>query len=202
MNKVIALSISDMLSELRCFFISRKFTKASVALQLAMNIHNGTRKDGVTPEWAHQVNIAYYLYTINSALRLPEDAIILGLLHDVFEDHPGALSNIEVINYFGMDILEGMNSLTYKGSKNKYYEELKGSYTASIVKGVDRMHNLQTMAGVFTRDKVKSYIEETREYVLPMLYHAKNRTVNLQTPAYANIIYVMENQIRLIEAAF
>ena len=34
---------------------------------------------------------------------------------------------------------------------------------------IDRCHNVSSMAGTFSVEKLKSYIEETRHYVLPLL---------------------------------
>ena len=43
------------------------------------------------------------------------------------------------------------------------------------------------MAGTFTTEKLKSYIAETREYVLPLL-----RRVKYEYPEEANILFVLK----------
>jgi hypothetical protein len=61
------------------------------------------------------------------------------------------------------------------------------------------MHNLQTMVGVFTFEKQKTYIVEVRVLFLPMLKAAR-RNFPQQVLAYENIKHVLLSQIELIEA--
>lgn len=44
-----------------------------------------------------------------------------------------------------------------------------------MTKLIDRCHNVSGMAGTFSVEKLKSCIEETRNYVLPLLRRVKNR---------------------------
>lgn len=64
------------------------------------------------------------------------------------------------------------------------------SKEASITKLIDRCHNVSSMAGTFTIEKLKSYIEETRGYVLPLL-----RQVNEKYPDEANILFILKYHI-------
>jgi (p)ppGpp synthase/HD superfamily hydrolase len=50
-----------------------------------------------------------------------------------------------------------------------YYRKIKDNRYTSIVKGADRLHNLMTMVGVFSNEKMQSYIDETKEYIIPIL---------------------------------
>lgn len=65
---------------------------------------------------------------------------------------------------------------------------------ASLAKGIDRMHNHQSMHGVFSAEKQKSCIEETETYILPMLHVARNQFPQ-QEAAYQNIKHVLQTQI-------
>ncbi|MBO5360051.1 MAG: hypothetical protein J6B25_04320 [Clostridia bacterium] len=46
------------------------------------------------------------------------------------------------------------------------------------------------MAGTFTTEKLRAYIEETREYVLPLLIQVKDRY-----PDEANILFILKYHI-------
>ncbi len=54
---------------LRYWLLGRQWHLASEALEFAQAYHTGTRKDGVTPEMAHQVHVAHYQRTLAAALR-------------------------------------------------------------------------------------------------------------------------------------
>lgn len=71
-----------------------------------------------------------------------------------------------------------------------YYREVGESRVASIVKLLDRCDNVSTMAGVFSVEKINQYIEETREYVLPLLRRAKD-----QWPSDSNALFVLKYHI-------
>ena len=44
-------------------------TRVTHALELVYQYHNGVRKDGVTPEWFHQLSILMYLMTMESSFE-------------------------------------------------------------------------------------------------------------------------------------
>ncbi len=72
---------------------------------------------------------------------------------------------------------------------------------ASIGKGGDRMHNLQSMIGVFTKDKQKNYVTEAENKIIPMLKLAR-RNFPQQELAYENIKLVLNTQMQLIKATW
>ena len=72
-------------------------------------------------------------------------------------------------------------------AKERYYEDLLQSREASICKLIDRCHNVSSMAGTFSVEKLKSYIEETRHYVVPLL-----RKVKLKYPEDSEILFVLK----------
>ena len=88
-----------------------------------------------------------------------------------------------------------------KGIEKKtdsYYNEIAEDPIPSVVKPADRMHNVQTMIGVFSVEKREAYIEETHHYVLPMLKKAK-RSFPEQETVYENEKHILLSQIELIE---
>ncbi|MNV48904.1 hypothetical protein D3C71_1408340 [compost metagenome] len=68
----------------------------------------------------------------------------------------------------------------------------------SLAKLCDRIHNLQSMAGVFTLAKQKAYIDEVFELFFPMLKEAK-RNFPWHTSAYENIKWMLKSQIDLLQ---
>ena len=59
-----------------------------------------------------------------------------------------------------------------------------------MTKLIDRCHNVSSMAGTFSVEKLKSYIEETRQYVLPLLRKVKNKY-----PEDANVLFALKYHI-------
>lgn len=91
---------------------------------------------------------------------------------------------------------------TWRGKsfdEDTLFEAMADCPVASVVKGGDRIHNLQSMVGVFTLEKKRSYLEETERQILPMLKRAE-RNFPEQEPAYKNIRTVLKMQVSLVDA--
>ena len=94
-------------------------------------------------------------------------------------------------------------SKVYQGKKKdmpSYFKAIENCPIASIVKGADRIHNLQSMPGVFSKEKQKEYINEVNTYFLPMIKSA-SYLFPKQSLAYFNIKHMMKSQIYLIEVS-
>lgn len=183
---------------LRYFLIGKQYFRAADALEFAAAYHTGTRKDGVTPEFQHQIEIAHYLRTLIPSLMYPEEVIATSFLHDVTEDYD--VPNLMIRERFGDRIADAVYRLDKTGKvAHLYFGGLAECPVSSIVKGGDRSHNLQTMVGVFNRDKQRHYCKEVTDHFLPMLKQAR-RTFISQEAAYENIKHVLESQCELIEA--
>lgn len=172
------------------------------AMDFAERYHQGLRKDGVTPEFQHQIEIAQYLRTIHRSLQYPAQTITCALLHDVMEDYN---IDIEVIRtQFGEVVADATwrltkKTLTLKKTMADYFAELAKCPIASTVKGADRINNLQSMVGVFTKEKQISYAKEVVDLFLPMLKVAR-RAFPVQEPVYENIKLVLTHQLEFLEA--
>lgn len=188
-------------SAIRHWLLGRSWHTALQALEYAQNFHPGLRKDGVTPSFQHQLSIIYYIRTLENHLTHPENTIAVSCLHDTPEDADVGFA--EITSLFGDQISKSVKLLTkkHRGSKKQpeaYYGEIATDDIASIVKGADRVNNIQTMIGVFTKEKQVDYIRETTDLVLPMLKTSR-RAFSRQEPAYQNIKIMLQNQIALIE---
>lgn len=178
---------------LRYFLLGREFYMAADALEYGAQYHTGTRKDGVTPEYQHQIEIAHYVRTLLPSLMFPEDTIAACLLHDVPEDY--GVPHAEIANRFGTKV--GRAVFLMDKNSNARFEDIGMDPIASVAKGGDRVHNLQSMSGVFTREKQLKYIEEAKTKFLPMLKTAR-RMFPKQETAYENIKHMMNSQVQLL----
>lgn len=183
---------------LRYFLLGKGFYKAADALEFAGSYHTGFRKDGITPEFQHQIEITHYLRTLIPSLMFPEETLTTALLHDVTEDY-GVLSST-ITERYGSDISQAVQLLDKNGkSLEFYFSGIANNPIASIVKGGDRMHNIQTMVGVFSPEKQLKYINEVEDHFLPMLKTARRKFVS-QESAYENIKHILTSQLELLKA--
>jgi (p)ppGpp synthase/HD superfamily hydrolase len=172
------------------------------AMEFGSRYHTGVRKDGVTPEWDHQVSIAHYVRTLAHSLIHPENTISVVFLHDVREDY--GVSHEEIVSMFGVQVAQAVDAMTktFRGHKRPealVFEQIAADPIASIAKGADRIHNFNSMVGVFNTAKQLAYIQEAETWFMPMIKHARRLHVR-QEPAYENIKTVLRSQINLIQA--
>jgi (p)ppGpp synthase/HD superfamily hydrolase len=186
---------------LRYLLLGRRYFTALKALEFGKETYRGTRKDGVTPELDHPITVTLFLATLESSFLYPELTLAASILHDVVEDHPPTIAQIE--SMFGSAVAGSVQRLTkqkdgIKRSTEEYYDSMSRDPIASLVKGADRIHNSQTMTGVFTLQKQQEYMEETRKHVLPMLKLARRRFPEQHT-AYLNIKLLLVSQLQMLE---
>lgn len=175
------------------------WTTALAALRFAQGYHTGTRKDGVTPEFSHQVTIAAHLLTLTAHLTYPEDTVAVAFLHDTAEDYDVELSLISII--FGHRIGSAVTALTkeHHGIRRDPAEVAHAQAAdeiASVVKGADRVHNHSTI-GVFSPTKMIEYITETADHIVPMVETARTHFPD-QADAYDNLLIVLTSQMDII----
>lgn len=205
-------------SNIRQWMLGKNYHIALAAMELGLEYHTGTRKDGVTPEFQHQVSQATFCRTLDSVLMFPEETLAVIFLHDIVEDCDITLGKVwdylainkasdsqlrlimsgveKMTNQYGDGWVDGQKSP--KKSYEDYYGELVDCPTGSIVKGFDRMHNHQSMIGVFDLAKQKEYIEHTQEFIIPMLKLARKKW-SRQENAYTNVKHVLQVQMELVE---
>jgi (p)ppGpp synthase/HD superfamily hydrolase len=181
-----------------------EFKDAQVALEFARKIHVKFRKDGVTPEFDHQVSIALYALTLPE-LMFPAATICAILLHDTPEDYDYSLHEIGSI--FRFPAVRDM-SCTAVDCLTKVFRGIKRDETAlfaamaenpiaSIAKPCDRIHNQNTMPGVFSAAKMAEQLDETERLILPMTKIAR-RNFPHQRAAFDNVRFMLKSQIGII----
>ena len=221
MSELLKLSQPDH-AKLRISLIWRlqgaKMYKALACLDLGETYSKDqTRKDGVTPEFAHQIRIALHAFTLKGISDYKLELLICTiLLHDIMEDYDvEATTIIKTIDdaakradhtYMGYDGAIVQASVwamtkTYKGFKKRaedVFKAIEDDELASLAKGLDRVNNFQSMVGVFKLAKRIAYIQEGLQYFLPMLKNARKRFPH-HADAYLNIETVLKYQIELIQ---
>jgi (p)ppGpp synthase/HD superfamily hydrolase len=141
----------------------------------ATAIHTGVRKDGVTPEFYHQLSILGFLITQHHNLFDPRSTYMAAILHDAIEDYPefsGQIRELFPADFIYAQRLSKMRNgeiVPYK----LYFDEMAACPVCSPVKLADRIHNISTMPGVFSASKMRKYIGEVTTWFLPMAKQAR-----------------------------
>lgn len=129
------------------------------------------------------------------AMGLVEDDLLsVILLHDVCEDCGVLPEELP----FSCDVQEAVALLTKKSDPNlskeentsRYYDALMKNRLSSMAKVIDRCNNVSTMAQSFPDQKLAEYIEETENYVFPVLAKIKRTW-----PQYNNAVFLVKYQI-------
>lgn len=187
---------------LKGYCLGRDYVDVLRAITFAEEYHVGVRKDGVTPEFQHQIEIALHATTLKG-LSNEDESILLQMimLHDVVEDYNVSLMEIE--QRFGPVVAKGVEALSKvingrKKDMDTYMRDLALNPLAALAKGCDRVHNVQSMRGVFNYEKQKKYAQEVREHFFPMLRRVRDVEPKYRQ-AINNIKSMLENQVQWVE---
>ncbi|MCI4644836.1 MAG: bifunctional (p)ppGpp synthetase/guanosine-3',5'-bis(diphosphate) 3'-pyrophosphohydrolase [Hyphomonadaceae bacterium] len=153
------------------------------AYDFARTHHGEQLRASGDPYYSHPVFVSELLVQ----LRLDQDTIIAGLLHDVVEDTEISLEDVRT--RFGenvADLVNGVTKLTqleYNSEETKQAENFQKFILATIndirvllVKLADRMHNMRTIHHLKKQEKRQRIARETMEIYAPLarrigLYH-------------------------------
>lgn len=199
------------LAALRGHLRGAKMTMALEALEYARKFHSGTRKDGVTPEFAHQVAIGFHVLDLPGLIH-PEETVATVMLHDTVEDY-GAHHEDIIRARFGALVHSGVMSVTKKipvfsgevkihvieRDEDQLFAEMAEHPIGSIVKPADRSHNQKTMGGVFTHEKQLSYVDFTEQRIITMM-NAARKNFPVQYQAYMLLQDKLESQAALVRS--
>ena len=163
-----------MYTYIRGYASGAKMDQTLRALSFARAKHEGQRRKSGEPYIIHPLTMA--CNALSMGIR--DDAVIATiLLHDVCEDCGVSITelpvNAEVKHSVELMTFTVMDGETKDMAKVRYYNMMLESRPAMLCKLIDRCHNVSSMAGTFSKEKLTAYIEETRHYVLPLLRRAK-----------------------------
>lgn len=166
---------------------------ARMAFRFGARYHTGVRKDGKTPEYQHQVQIALAVRNHLKDLLSPVETLALVFLHDVVEDYGVPLAKIR--RRFGDKVADAVDRISKivdgkKKSRKVYFRGLSGCPISSVAKGFDREHNMESMFGVFDAPKIGRYTDEVIKHFFDML-----KTARLNFPEQDGIYESLKNQL-------
>lgn len=178
-----------------------RFYEVVAALNFFQSLHaEELRKDGVTKGFYHQLNMLAFAMSFEACLPDAPSVYITILGHDSVEDYRKQAAAIAMqLSAPDFALIEGMSKIDQNERKMTnavYYERLKSNPILSVVKMIDRLHNLSTMLGVFAPHKVMDYCDETRKFVLPMAKHARQAF-----PQYEPVLVMLKQVIELLLAS-
>lgn len=160
------------------------------AFQIAYEAHKGIKRKSGVPYILHPIAVAKI---VNTEIGLGKTSIIAALLHDVVEDTPITLDEIE--KHCGKtirQIVDGLTKITglFKGKVSKSAENFKKllltlgeDIRVVLIKLADRLHNMRTM-GAMPPKKQKRIGDETLYLFTPIahrlgLYKVKSELEDL-----------------------
>ena len=174
------------------------------AYVLAMQAHGSQKRDNGDPYITHPLAVADIL----AGYRLDTASIATGLLHDVIEDTPVKLRDLE--SRFGKEVaglVDGVTKLTrleLQSDRTKQAENFRKLVLAMsrdirvlLVKLADRLHNMRTLRFVTDPERRTRIARETMEIYAPLAERIGMDTLktelqtlafrHLETEAYATI---------------
>lgn len=190
-------NVDKMYTYLRGFLVGAQLNQSIKALSFAREKHKDQkRKDGI-PYIVHPLQMACYAV----ALGIRDDDIIAGaLLHDVCEDCGVPVSFLpvndnvkQIVKYMTITPLPGEEKAD---TKRRYFRNMLECKGSIIVKGLDRYHNMSTMAGVLSPEAIRKNIIENEELLLPMMKEAKEKY-----PELSDIMFILRTNISDISYA-
>lgn len=157
---------------------ARGYYEALRAISLANNLHKGQKRKSGEDYIIHPIRVASSLLALKI---VDEEVITTAILHDIIEDCNISKEDLVLKYKISESVAENVSIL----SKNldlttdEYYNKIKHNPICVLVKIADRCHNVSTMAGVFTKEKIKKYVDETEKYVIPLCKEGRNMYPNL-----------------------
>lgn len=195
------------------------------AITLARSYHTGFRKDGLTPEFQHQVDIAIDVAEQEDVLLFAPETLAVVFLHDLVEDYgigtkiwdvklarlanlePVLLSSIE--KKFGSTVSQSVDKISkicdgVKKNRKKYFKGIATCPITSVAKLGDRKHNLNSMLNVFTFEKQKRYAQEVTSDFMPMiakvemLFPEQNSAYAKYKNEFEDITHLVNNRVQIL----
>lgn len=160
------------------------------AITIANNLHTGQTRLTGEPYISHPARVAKQLLN----LGLDDDSILAtAIMHDTLEDCKITRGELEKTfdhkTYTAIELVTKNKNI----AEQDYINNILDNEIATLVKISDRCHNVSTMAGGFSNEKINSYINETKMYYIPLCKAAIDKY-----PNYSDSIYAMKLQIEAI----
>jgi GTP diphosphokinase / guanosine-3',5'-bis(diphosphate) 3'-diphosphatase len=189
-------ALAELTAKIRVYDPNADLALIEDAYAMARRAHAPQRRDNGEPYINHPVAVAGIL----ADYRLDSGSIITGLLHDVIEDTPVTLAEIE--SRFGGDVaglVDGVTKLTrleLQSDRTKQAENFRKLVLALsrdirvlLVKLADRLHNMRTLHFVLDIGRRQRIARETMEIYAPLAGRIGMDSVKteLQSLAFAQL---------------
>jgi (p)ppGpp synthase/HD superfamily hydrolase len=177
---------------LKGFAKGKQYWQMLRAIQVAVELHEGQMRKAGGEYIEHPMSVTSELV----ALKLHDETLLASaILHDVIEDCNTSKSDLILAYGFNQDVGDTVSLLskTKETVTSQYYAEISKNARAILIKVADRCHNISTMIGAFTVEKMKEYVEETEKYVIPLIKYGVNHY-----PEYSDELFVMRNHIESV----
>ena len=187
-------SLENMKKKVRFTAQAKNMSQTLKALKQMEQYHEGQTRNGKDkiPYIHHPLMMACHALAMNLD---DDDLIATILLHDVVEDCGAKVDDLDVsdavrkaVSLVSFHEIEGM---TKAEAKAQYFAHIREDRIAAMVKIIDRCNNVSTMATAFSKDRMIRYIDETEQYILPMIDHVKHTWEE-----YYDAVFLMNYQIR------
>ena len=181
----------DMVRRVRDYAESRDLKQSLWALDFAAKMHEGQLRKG--PEGVPYISHPLYMACQAISLGIGEDDLLAAvLLHDVCEDCGVIPKDLKV----SAEVQEAVRLVTRTGSKadeaaeQAYYRAISENRLASMVKLLDRCHNVAFLALGMKEEKLRRYVLETEAHFYPLL-----ETTAERWPEYGAVCWQLKYQI-------
>ncbi len=145
------------------------------ALLYAEKMHDGQKRLGGEPYIIHPKAVASEI----KKRGYDDDYVITALFHDLLEDT--AATESDILRLGGERVLEAVKLLTKRPGYNmrEYVSGIKSNKIAFVVKGFDRLNNVQSAVSA-SEDFKRRYLEETELWYLDFLPEIKHACEELK----------------------
>lgn len=143
----------------------------------AETVHCNQRKDG-SKEFSHQLEMLALALNFHTLMLKPYEVYLAIIAHDILEDYPAEYSFLKSTFPDAVDFSNTLSKHPDTNNKESktyynYFEKLSSCDVCSVVKLIDRVHNLSTAPGVFSTVKLIDYCDEVDMYFIDMYRKAK-----------------------------
>ncbi len=169
-------SLEELLKTVKSYNPKADLRQVQRAYAFAERFHRGQMRKSGENFITHPLGVAQVL----AGLRMDTTTLVAALLHDVVEDTPAALSDIE--RDFGADVAEIVDGLTkmekikYRSREQAQAENVRKMLVAVardirvlLIKLADRLHNMRTL-GSLSSAKQREKATETLEIYAPLAH--------------------------------
>ena len=169
------ISSSELIAKVRIYHPNLNESLIQKAYILSKSSHGNQKRHSGDPYFSHPLAVAEIL----ADLKLDQESVITGLLHDVVEDTEITLDEIET--EFGEEIAKLVDGVTKLGkiesipSNERVAENFRKLALAMsedirvlLVKLADRVHNMRTLFYVPSREKKVRKAQESLDIYAPL----------------------------------